>query len=197
MKVIAYYTLGTDYEKEANQLKASLDKVGMKYQIEGVPNLGSWQENTRYKATFIKEKILENLEGETLLYLDVDARVRKYPIELEDIKEPIAVRFEDFKWQKGTCLSGTILIKPTLDMVRLCKDWELKNNLTKSDKKNLEQDNLGVLLNEYAFAYPHHFKYKVLPVEYCFIFDIHRRMYKGVEPIIEHLQASRRLKFKV
>jgi len=197
MKVIAYYTLGTGYEQEAKRLKASLDKVGLKYQIEGVPNLGSWQANTRYKATFIKEKIEEHLDGESLLYLDVDAVVKEYPHELENIKEQIAVRFEDFKWQKGTCLSGTILIKPTLDMIRLCKDWELKNVMTAHDKKNLEQDNLGQLINEYCFRYPEHFKFKNLPVEYCFIFDIHKRMYRDKQPIIEHLQASRRLKFKV
>ena len=197
MIVIAYYTLGTEYEQEANRLRASLDRCKMKYQIEGVPNLGSWQENTRYKATFIKEKILEHLDGETLLYLDVDAVVKEYPHELENIKENIAVRFEDFKWQKGTCLSGTILIKPTHDMVRLCRDWEMKNVLTKDEKNNLEQDNLGQLINEYCFHYPSHFSFKNLPVEYCFIFDIHKRMYKDKQPIIEHLQASRRLKYKV
>ena len=197
MKVIAYYTIGTDYEKEALRLRASLDKVGLKYDIEGVPNLGSWQENTRYKATFIKNKLKENLHGETLLYLDVDAVVHEYPHELEKIEEPIAVRFEDFKWQEGTCLSGTILIKPTEGNIQICDSWEVRNILTKDKKKNLEQDNLGAILKRRAFTMPDHFKYKVLDVEYCFIFDIHKKMYPNSKPIIEHLQASRRLKYKV
>lgn len=196
MKVIAYYTEGTGYEQEAKRLQASLDSVGLKYEIDGVPNLGSWQLNTRYKATFIKDKIIENLHGETLLYLDVDAVVKEYPHELENIEESIAVRFEDFKWQKGTCLSGTILIKPNESMLRVCKDWELRNILTKDRNKNLEQDNLGDILNEYSYKYPD-FKFKCLDVEYCFIFDIHKRMYPNKQPIIEHLQASRKLKHTV
>ena len=35
-----------------------------------------------------------------------------------------------------------------------------------------------------------------LPPEYCFIFDASRILHPGVEPIIEHLQASRRLREK-
>lgn len=197
MKVIAYYTEGTAYKQEADRLKASLEDVGLDYEITPVKNLGSWQLNTRYKATFIREQIEKNLNGEPLLYLDVDAVVKEYPHELENIKESIAVRFEDFPWQKNNCLSGTILIKPNVSMIRLCKDWELKNHLTKDENKNLEQDNLGELLNEYCFNYPDHFNYKILDVEYCFIFDIHKKMYPNKQPIIEHLQASRRLKFKV
>ena len=198
MKVIAYYTLGTDYEKEAKRLKDSLKKVGLPYEINGVLNLRSWQANTRYKAKFIEDKIIEHLGADyPLLYLDVDAVVKEYPKELESITEDIAVRFEDFKWKKGTCLSGTILIRPNESMLRLCKDWQLRNKQTEHNAKNLEQDNLGELINEYSYHYPNHFKFKVLEPEYCFIFDIHKRMYPNKKPIIEHLQASRRLKHKV
>ena len=197
MKVIAYYTENTDYKKEADRLEASLINIGIDYEITPVKNLGSWQLNTRYKATFLKEQIIKHLGGEPLLYVDVDAVIHEYPHELENIKQSIAVRFEDFPWQKNNCLSGTIFIKPNVSMIRLCKDWELRNLLTKDRDKNLEQDNLGDLLNEYCYRHPYHFDYKILDVEYCFIFDIHKKMYPDKKPIIERLQASRRLKHKV
>ena len=36
-----------------------------------------------------------------------------------------------------------------------------------------------------------------LPVELCFIFDTHAEMFPDKSPVIEHMQASRRLKNEV
>ena len=36
-----------------------------------------------------------------------------------------------------------------------------------------------------------------LPPEYCFIHDSSRKEHPGLEPVIEHLQASRKMRSKV
>ena len=76
--VIAYFTVNTPYEKEKEKLVASCNRFGLNYYIKGVKNLGDWQKNTRYKATFVKECLLK-FPTKKLLYVDADAIFNSYP----------------------------------------------------------------------------------------------------------------------
>ena len=55
LKVISFYTTkdGSSYGDEARILKASLERVGMEYEIVELPDLGGWYAATAHKAEFI------------------------------------------------------------------------------------------------------------------------------------------------
>ena len=47
--VVSYYTKNTPYEDEIKHLIASCEKFGIPYEIDGIPNLGSWEKNCCYQ----------------------------------------------------------------------------------------------------------------------------------------------------
>lgn len=187
--IVAYYTIGTGYESEVKKLQASLDKLGLSYDIVGVPNLGSWQKNTRYKAKFLLE-MLDKWSGYNLLYVDSDAIVHTKPILVDELTSDIAVRWQDFRWRKNECLSGTIFIKNNQNTRELCKLWYTSNQ--GGDQNNLEQWNLGEIISK--LSQQQKITFSNLPPEYTFIFDSMKALYPNVKPVIEHFQASRKYK---
>ena len=192
MKIIAYYTKDTPYEEEILKLEKSLLKFNLDYHFEGIDNLGSWEANTHYKAIFIKN-MLEKFKGEKLLYVDSDAVFNSKPHELENISCDIGVRHQDFKWREKECLSGTILLNPTMNTAKLVDKWIEINKQIGGQKwaisNHFEQINLGRAIKEIPDL-----KVYDLPPEYVFVFDHMRRIYPTVKPVIEHFQASRRFK---
>lgn len=192
--VVAYYTLGTPYEQEAMKLLASLKKHNINYDIVGIPNLGTWQANTRQKAKFMSD-MLEKHSGYRLLYVDSDAILHSQPVLFKNYSVDVAVRFQDFRWKKNECLSGTIYMENNERTKSLCKQWMAINVSQGLNASNLEQWNLGKCIEDMNKT--HKLTFKNLPPEYTFIFDIMRRIYPNAKPVIEHFQASRKLKRKL
>lgn len=192
--IVAYYTVNTPYEIEANKLKASLDKLRLTYDIVGVDNLGNWQANTRFKAHFM-EDMLKKHPGKNLLYVDSDAIIHKIPILFENYKYDIAVRWQDFRWRKNECLSGTIFMANNDRTLELCKRWQNVNISEGPNAKTFEQWNLGKVIKD--MSKEGKIKDGNLPPEYTMIFDSMRAMYPNIDPVIEHFQASRKLRNKV
>ena len=186
--VVGYYTKNTKYEDESKSLIKSLDKIGIEYDIPAVDDLGSWQLNTRYKAKFLLEMCKKH-KDRRMLYVDCDAIVRKPLTFLDDFRCDIAVRWQDFSYRKHECLSGTIYFEPNENTINLFEKWISYNKRTKGDDKNLEQWNLGSLIERDKTI-----NAKNLPPEYTFIFDTMRRIYPELEPVVEHFQASRKLR---
>ena len=79
--------------------------------------------------------------------------------------------------------------------MKVCKEWEQLNIKESNNSKNLEQWNLGAVIEKLKDT----LKLEVvnLPPEYTFIFDTMRKIYPNVQPVIEHFQASRRNKNRV
>ena len=192
--VVAYYTVNTPYEQEAAKLRHSLERLGIPHDIVGVQNLGNWQANTRFKAKFMNE-MLDKHKGINLVYVDCDAIIHSDPILFENYDCDIAVRWQDFKWRKNECLSGTIYMANNSLMRELCKRWSTINKQEGDNPKTYEQWNLGKVIED--MRNEGKIKDKNLPPEYTMIFDSMRAMYPDVNPVIEHFQASRTLRNKV
>ncbi len=190
--IVAYYTIGTPYEAEAAKLITSLKKLNISYDVVGVKNLGDWQSNTRFKAKFMQDMLVKH-SGKSLVYVDSDAIVHSNPVLFDNYDCDIAVRWQDFKWRKNECLSGTIYMANNEATFNLCKSWESLNSTNKIN--NLEQWNLGDVIKESRSKQL--IKDKNLPPEYTMIFDSMRSMYPNIKPVIEHFQASRKYKNKV
>jgi hypothetical protein len=76
--VISYYTINTVYELEVEKLMTSLDTFEIPYQIYGVPTLGSWLNNTGFKAEFVRDVM--KIVGRPCVWLDADCEVIKEPV---------------------------------------------------------------------------------------------------------------------
>ena len=190
--VVGYYTLNTPYEEEAQNLIRSLNKLGVNHDVIGVKTLGNWQANTRFKAGFVLD-MLTKWPNHRLLYVDCDAVVHRMPNLFKKYKCDIAVRWQDFRWRKNECLSGTIYMENNERTKRICELWR-DINVKEGDKSTrMEQWNLDTVINQMKDEDPQ-FTYKNLPPEYTMIFDSMRGMYPNIVPVIEHFQASRRFR---
>jgi hypothetical protein len=192
--IVGYYTVNTPYQNEAQKLINSCKRLGLNHDIVGVENLGSWQSNTRYKAKFMGDMLLKHPD-KRLLYVDCDAVVHRLPDLFISYSADVAVRFQDFKWRKNECLSGTIYMENNLKTRKLCEVWGKINKGEGPQAKTFEQWNLGAAIEQLAKS--DGLVCKNLPPEYTFIFDSMRKMYPNAVPVIEHFQASRKYKNKV
>lgn len=176
---ISYCTKGA-YEELSRRLKESLEKLHLSYNIKVIDTLGSWQKNCIYKATFIKEMLQKY--GRPVLFVDADAIFHRYPSLIEKLEVDFAVHY----FKNRQLASGTLFFNNTVPALNLVEAWISYNNehLTEWDQSNLQNvvDTLG-WKNKVKMSY--------LPVEYCKIFDLTKDVQS---PVIEHFQASRRLK---
>jgi len=175
MRVIGYYTKDEIYEPAADKLRASLDKFGIKYDIVGYATLGTWAEATAFKPTFIYDMLLK-YPHETLVYMDADAAVIREPVQFYNHHYGLAAHYKDGReLLSGTLLFGYVDRDAILKLVRA---WiaEQTRNPMRWDQKNLQT----VIARS-------DLKVVNLPAGYAKIFD----MMPGVEPIVEHYQASR------
>jgi hypothetical protein len=178
---VAYYTLDTPYADEAAGLIETLEAFALEHDVRGIPNRGSWQANTSAKAAFIAQMLRER-EGRPLVYVDVDARIRAEPVLFERL------RHVDFAahWMRGhELLSGTLYFGPGPAAHRLVAEWEKECAAfpTTFDQLCLQRVVESGRIAELCL--------RQLPAPYTLIFDF---MADLGPPVIEHLQASRRLK---
>ena len=192
LMVVGYYTVNTPYEEEAQNLIRSLNKLGVNHDVSGVKTLGNWQANTRFKAGFMLDMLIK-WPNHRLLYVDCDAVVHRMPNLFKNYKCDIAVRWQDFRWRKNECLSGTIYMENNERTKRICKLWKDINVKEGNKSTRMEQWNLDTVINQMKSEDPN-FTYKNLPPEYTMIFDSMRGMYPNIVPVIEHFQASRRFR---
>lgn len=200
--VVSFFTVKTGYEKEIKKLKKSIEKFGYDYYIEGIHNQGSWDANTKYKSQLLLNSMEERPDTELFMYVDADGLIQR-EIPLDEITGDLAIHYKirgrNGKWhkKKPTMLSGTIFYKNNDKIKKLFTTWDKINrrNIIKAKGvyiwKICDQRNLQ---NAIENCLPKELTIQKLGPEYCKIFDI---MAYCKNPIIEHFQASRRLKDKV
>jgi hypothetical protein len=187
--VIAYYTRNTSYEALSVKLKKSLQNFSIPHYIEPINDQGSWEKNTHYKAYFIKKCLNDrNLD---LLYVDVDAVFKSYPILIDTLSCDLGYRTEDFKWRKDEALSGTIFLRNNDRIKTFVDRWIQLNEAVPAERmkpETWEQKNMQT-----AHRGSTDLSYFNLPPEYTYIFDHTKTMYPRISPVIEHYQESRNI----
>lgn len=186
-KVVSFFTRGTKYEEVIKPLRESLVNLEIPYVIEGIPNTGSWVKNTHEKAKFLLRMLVDCEGYDAVVWTDADSVIRKYPELFHEIKEDVGIHFRNWRHIRNEVLSGTMFLRRCEKVRILVNEWIQINrrNLNKWDQKNLDR----------AIRRFPDLKIHKLPIEYCTIFDDDRR--KMLDPVIEHFQASRKLRWEV
>jgi len=175
--VISYFTIGTAYEDEIRNLIESIKRFRLNYYIEGIISQGGWDENTKYKAKFIR-RALDIISG-PVVFIDADAIIQQYPAIFEIIKEDLAVHYRI----NEELLTGTMYWANNEWSRKLIDLWIEENE---KDIKFWEQWVLRDILKKYK-----EISIYKLPPTYCQIFDIMRN--EGIA-VVEHFQGSRRFR---
>jgi len=181
--IVGYYTENTGYAEESKNLTNSLEKLKLPYDVIAVPNQGSWQANTQYKAYFIKQMMIKHFPKD-LLYLDVDAVVHKTPVLFDAVTFDIGVHY----MRSTELISSTIYLRNNSKISILIERW-ITTCLKNPDI--WDQKVLQSVINQSKDLF---LKVGNLPPEYCKIFDI---MAVIQDPVIEQFQASRRFKQQI
>ena len=186
--VVSFYTENTGYVQEADRLMESLHRFGLEYDIQARPNMGGWKKNNDYKPTYILEMMIAH-PGRDIVWLDCDAVVLQYPELWDDANIVIGVHTVDWSLYrdhntKPETLAGTIYIGA--GQVEFVKAWV---KMVKRLPRLTDQQCLQTLLKAGK-----NLNVTQLPASYCQIFDT---MATAGDPVIEHGQASRRLKKEV
>ena len=178
-----YVNCYTDrYADEAAALVQSLDQFGLDHRVERIEDAGTWAANCNLKPAHI-ERCAKDNPDRPIVWLDADARVRQYPRLFDDMA---ALNRWDFAahWLNGSeLLSGTLYFGPTIQARELVHRWRLACSRAANE---WDQRTLQAVLPQFPSL-----RVSMLPFSYVRIFD-----YPGQteRPVIEHLQASRRLR---
>ena len=177
--IVCCFHTGGAYKAEAERLRESLQRLGLKYRIDEVPSRGSWDRNILITPEYIRDVMAET-DG-PVLYVDADAEFHSVP----EFDRGYDVQVH---YLQGRELLGGTLWLANNDISRdLVDQW--CNEVRVGEWEQLTLQNI--------LTRRHDVRVKRLDPEYCFIYDTSRALYPGVEPIIEHHQASRRLKREV
>jgi len=189
--IVSYYTKDTPYEEVIKKyLIPSLDKFKLKYQIEGVPNLGSWKANTDYKPKFILNALKKY---NRVIWLDADAEIVQYPTELFKMSDDYDIGVFYLDWgihyghsngKKELVSSVAVFNQNSIPMV---KYWLKKSRVFTWEQQALEK---ALELNDV--------KVYNLPKEYCTIIKKDNGLPEYIkEPVIVQHQVSRILKKEI
>jgi hypothetical protein len=188
--LISFYTEGTGYEREAFRLRRSLEALNIKHKIYPVPPSGTWRKNLQWKSRLILQAF-DEFPDKDIVFVDADAVVHKYPGMFDKLSTrphqfDLAAHY--FRWRESAqqeLLSGTLWVANNATGRRLMGLW---HEFSATNLQMRHQECLRVILDKGLLGVA---VYR-LPFEYTAIFDAPQR--KGIDPVIEHFQASRRLR---
>jgi len=175
----AFYT--ANYLPQILSLKCSLEALGINHYFKRYERAATWEATTRLKPVFVAH-CLERFPNKDVLYLDADAVVRKPLDFFGSLQTDICILFDPTKLGGKSCLriaAGTLFIRNTEGGRRFSRLWKDAERFCKP--LTLDEDMIYM-----AFEDMSGITMTVLPPAYSKIFDK-----PGVEPIIEHFQASR------
>jgi hypothetical protein len=193
MIIVSFATKNTPYEGVIKEfLLSSLEQLKLSYDIAYPEDRGSWQLNTQWKPTIIKEMLLKHKEAIT--YIDSDATIMLYPELLYKLqKYDIGVHYFDwyYFWKniegnpKREILGGTLYFNYNDKTLAFVDEWI---KVTKEKSYN-DQQSLNELVPKC-----NQLKIYSLPIEYCAICKSTKVPDWLINPVIVHHQCSRKYK---
>lgn len=180
MIITSFYTIGTPYEDNIKTLKSSLDKFNLKYVINGISSKGTWKANCVYRAKYLIEMM--DKYNDSMLWVDADAEILKYPSLLYDISDDVDLAWYDRNNKE--ILLGTSYWKNSSEVKQLLLNWYETCNLNSNVIS--QREFMGLLGRKYN----NKFTIQILPESYCHIFDT--KDGTGEDPVIIHNQLSRK-----
>lgn len=181
--IASYYTPA--YEPVArDHLLRSLAALGLPAAVLAHPHeFDSWRVGCAYKAEYLRE-LYETYPDRSLLWIDADAVIHADPLPfMRTLEADVGAHYRFGR----ILLSGTVWLRGGSEVVRrLLRRW---NELNREHPNRFDQRNLARAIRETAGL-----RVADLPPEYCFIFDRMRKDYPECTPVIEHFQASRRIR---
>lgn len=181
--IVSYYTTGTPYEDEARELVQTCNALQLEHRVEGVKPRGTWESNCAMKAGFMLD-MWTSLQR-PMLWVDADARMRRAPELLRGMSADFAVH-KAARWQFA---SGTVFVNATELAGELLQTWRRR---CEADPRTWDQVHLDHAWEELSLRAP--LETVWLPQSYTRIFDRPDDNDGGGAPVVEHFQASRRLK---
>lgn len=185
--LVAYYTIGSIYEKSALELEAAAAGLGVDVRVYGVRDMGDWCANTNYKARFFLDRMLE-FPGADIAYTDADSMVHRYPALFDEPTADVIIRKQDFPWRKNEFLSGTFFMRNNETCRGIVESWINKVRIGKTSRKipeSWEQYHLGRAIVESGVEYAQ------LPHDYIYYDHIENAEGHVEFPYITHKQFSR------
>ena len=193
----SFYTTGTGYEEEIEKLKSSAAALNIPLHAFGCPAMGSWRENLNHKSASIL-RAFDMFPGMDIVFVDSDALIRKRPVLFDELSRTgeydIAAHFHPYNGsvQGGSLLSGTLWFRNSDRGKRLVRRW---HSIGLSQPRVRHQHCLRLAIGELGLEGVYTWIYR-LPREYTQIFDYYTGSDRP-DPVIEHFQASRRLRNEV
>lgn len=182
--VVSFFTNG--YEEDVRRLVASLEKWGLSFCVEQVPDRGSWINNANYKPTFLLEK-MRKLKA-PIIWIDADGEVVRDPILFSCLNCDVAAHYRD----RGgfiELLTGTIFLDYKRSVYNMVQEWAEEAERWAASGV-WEQK----ILQEIVQRRKSQLNFFELPASYCCIFDA-----EDMHPesgVVMHYQASRRFRRK-
>jgi len=196
--VVSFYTTGTGYEDVVRKLEASLVEHKLPYHLFPCEPEGTWRKNLNHKSRVILEAF-DMYPDKDIVFIDADGIVRRYPVLFDQLSTDhaydMAAHFHPYKGTNingGSLLSGTLWIQNSDRGKRLVSEW---HKIAQDHPKVRHQHCLRLAVNELNRKGVGIKVYR-MPREYTLIFDYYRGKNRP-KPVIEHFQASRKLRREV
>ena len=180
---VCYYTADNGYKTYADNLKKTLDRLNLDYDIQPVKNRGNWDANTKIKPEFIIQ-MLDRHPTRDVIWLDADSVVVSLPEKLLHCKSDFACRIRE----TGELITSVMFFANNGTSRNLLRDVQ-KIIATGEIRSFGEQKFFEEVIKKLRKT--NTFKFENLPESYCTIMGISKM---DEEAVIEQHQASRDLK---
>jgi hypothetical protein len=180
---VNYYTPDNGYKQYADNLRKTLDRLQLDYDVQAIRNRGDWDKNTKVKPEFLLQ-MMDKYPGRPIVWLDADSVVLSLPEKLLKCQADFACRIRD----TGELISSVMLFKNNELSRQFLK--EIQKLISEGDVRSFgEQKFIQEIFDKWQKE--NRFVFENLPETYCCIMGISDMK---EEPVIEQHQASRKLK---
>lgn len=180
---VSYYT-NNGYQEEVKKLRDDIWQFSLRNDVNLLNDSGDWNKNCHQKPVFLKS-MLKKYPRNSIVWLDADARIRRYPVLFNKLKCDLGIHYRKKKRHNievEELLSGTIYLANNHRTDQLMDLWIEEN---RNHPLEWDQRNLARAIKRWNG------KVEKIPSSYCQIFD---SMAHEGKPVIEHFQASRKLR---